>query len=211
MPAQPSSVAFSFKEVKKIILRNVRSSSENKSCVWRFRDWSVVSHWWASGGKQHPSEKVPHFSRTNTLILALVWPGTNLQICDVYMIPRYLAKYAMGIKDRSTVNLYSSYTDATFGNNVQDQWKKQRSSLVEYPKHLVPRVKQWLGKLSGWKRRRGGFRSFRLFAQTFTLFMWWQLRKRKGLALWKIGWYVLLSRVLCIVSNFCKNFWDAFS
>ena len=82
------------------------------------------------GGKHHyPSEKATHFSTTNALIFALVRSSTNLQICDVYMRARYLAKYAAGIEERSTVNLYRSSTDATFGYNVEEQSNEKISGV----------------------------------------------------------------------------------
>ena len=58
------------------------------------------------GGKHHyPTVFNKHFSLTNAALFALTQSSANVQICDDYMAPRYVAKYAAGIEARAVANI----------------------------------------------------------------------------------------------------------
>ena len=63
-------------------------------------------------GKHHyPTVSNEHFSPTNALLFALTQSSTNVQICDDYMAPRYVAKYAAGIESRAAAKIVAGETE----------------------------------------------------------------------------------------------------
>ena len=58
------------------------------------------------GGKHHyPTVFNEHISPIDAALFALTLSSTNVQVCDDYMAPGYVAKYATGIEARAVANI----------------------------------------------------------------------------------------------------------
>ena len=113
VPRYPPSNAFSFKEVP------INFSSETMDLLQAMdlADIDVntllpkVKDPLIAGKHHYPTVSNEHFSPTNAALFALTQSSTNVQICDDYMAPRYVAKYAAGIESRAAATIVAGQTE----------------------------------------------------------------------------------------------------
>ena len=113
VPRYPPSNAFSFKKVP------INFSSETMDLLQAMdlADIDVntllpkVKDPLIAGKHHYPTVSNEHFSPTNAALFALTQSSTNVQICDDYTAPRYVAKYAAGIESRAAATIVAGQTE----------------------------------------------------------------------------------------------------
>ena len=112
VPKYPPSNCFSFKEIPVnfscetmgLLQEMDLADIDENSLFPKVKDPLIA-------GKHHyPTVSNEHYSPTNAALFALTQSSTNVQICDDYMAPRYVAKYAAGIESRAVAKIVAGET-----------------------------------------------------------------------------------------------------
>ena len=113
VPKYPPSNCFSFKEIPvnfscetMELLREMDLADIDENSLF-----PKVKDPLTAGKHHYPTVSNEHYSPTNAALFALTQSSTNVQICDDYMAPRYVAKYAAGVESRAVAKIVAGETE----------------------------------------------------------------------------------------------------